>query len=236
MGGGQTRWTFRRQKRRDMEPGHRAGVASGRRLRVLRPGMGVCGAVLEEEHIREGDVFPRVTLVHSECPGDIRGSHPVGSKPPYGLLPLPVASPGEVGQCCLHHFITGKTAAREDRGFAQGCGLTEAPHGSRCAREPELSLLCWRGRVERGSPIGQRLPLSSLRLRGECWRGLSSVPLSAWVLSPSCSASLRMLSGLAVLQSLSPSPRGVRESPAWGLVFKEVTQGSHSPLPLTSIG
>lgn len=114
------RWTFRRQKRRDVEPGHRAGVASGRRVRVLWPGWEFVGLSLEEEQLREGDVFPRVTLAHGECPGDIRGSHPVGSKPPYGLLPLPVASPGEVGQCCLHHFIRGKTAAREDRGVCPG--------------------------------------------------------------------------------------------------------------------
>lgn len=40
---------FLRQEGQDMVPGHRARVASSRRLRALQWGMGVHGSVPEEE-------------------------------------------------------------------------------------------------------------------------------------------------------------------------------------------
>lgn len=73
-----------------------------------------------------GDTFPRVTLAHGELGGvqeTSRGSHQVGNKPSCDLPLSPLASPPpsrEVGQCCLHHFVEGKTAAREDRGLCSG--------------------------------------------------------------------------------------------------------------------
>ena len=44
-------------------------------------------------------------------------NHPVIALSPLLVSPLPSR---EVGQCCLHHFVQGKTATREDRGLCSG--------------------------------------------------------------------------------------------------------------------
>lgn len=106
----------------------RVWVASSRGLRALGCGMGVCGTVPE-------DACPRVTPEH-----EVSRRHPGRVSHLVACPPLPVSSPWEEGWRHLCHLVKGRTGAREVRGFARECGLTEGPHSSRGPHEGELSL------------------------------------------------------------------------------------------------
>lgn len=102
-------------------------------------GVGMGGVVPKEEEQTWREMLFLELLLHTvsmTCPGSVQGSRQASSSPPCGC-PLPPHCPGAVRQC-LYHFAQGKLHPEGTEGFAQGSGLTEGLHCSRCVQEMML--------------------------------------------------------------------------------------------------